>query len=176
MILHENRLPADDSHEISCLFGYFWNSGKIWNCPLLQIIGGAFKGLRLNQNMVGGILATWRLSFEIQHYCLVMFKHLPKLLTALKLVGRHLHAYQRIKFLTACLITKTIGLTSGQGIKSHKNIKQTLLFLPFWIKINCMSRPVYSYVFLHIFYAFWAPKYALRITITELRTRENPDF
>ena len=23
MILHENRLPADDSHEISCLIGYF---------------------------------------------------------------------------------------------------------------------------------------------------------
>ena len=35
--------------------------------------------------------------------------------------------------------------------------------------------------FLHIFYAFWAPKYALRapkyalrITITELGTQENP--
>ena len=41
MILHENRLPADDSHEISCLIGYFWKSGKIWNCCLLQIIGGA---------------------------------------------------------------------------------------------------------------------------------------
>ena len=23
MILHENRLPADDSHEISCLLGHF---------------------------------------------------------------------------------------------------------------------------------------------------------
>ena len=23
MIVHENRLPADDSHEISCLIGYF---------------------------------------------------------------------------------------------------------------------------------------------------------
>ena len=29
MIIHENRLPADDSHEISCLIGYFWKSGKI---------------------------------------------------------------------------------------------------------------------------------------------------
>ena len=27
MILHENRLPADDSHEISCLIGYFLKSG-----------------------------------------------------------------------------------------------------------------------------------------------------
>ena len=23
MILHENRLPEDDSHEIACLIGYF---------------------------------------------------------------------------------------------------------------------------------------------------------
>ena len=28
--------------------------------------------------------------------------------------------------------------------------------------------------FLRISYAFWAPKYALQITITELRTQENP--
>ena len=47
MILHENRLPADDSHEISCLIGYFLKSGKILNCRLLQIIGGA---LRANSN------------------------------------------------------------------------------------------------------------------------------
>ena len=40
MIFHENRLPADDSHEISCLICYFWKSSKIWNCCLLQIIGG----------------------------------------------------------------------------------------------------------------------------------------
>ena len=43
MILHENRLPADDSHEISCLICYFWKSGKILNCRLLQIIGGALR-------------------------------------------------------------------------------------------------------------------------------------
>ena len=41
MILHENRLPSDNSHEISCLICYFLKSGKIFNCPLLQIIGGA---------------------------------------------------------------------------------------------------------------------------------------
>ena len=41
MIFHENRLPADLSHGILCLICYFWNSSKIWNCPLLQIIGGA---------------------------------------------------------------------------------------------------------------------------------------
>ena len=33
---HENCLPADDSHEISSL-----KSSEIWNCRLLQIIGGA---------------------------------------------------------------------------------------------------------------------------------------
>ena len=42
MILHENRLPADDSHEISCLICYEKNR-KICNCPLLQIIGGALR-------------------------------------------------------------------------------------------------------------------------------------
>ena len=31
-----------DSHEISCLICYFWKSSRIWNCRLLQIIGGAF--------------------------------------------------------------------------------------------------------------------------------------
>ena len=37
MIFHENRLPADDSHEIT----YLIKSSKILNCRLLQIIGGA---------------------------------------------------------------------------------------------------------------------------------------
>ena len=40
MTSHENRLPADDSHEISCFICYFWKSIKIWKCRLLQIIGG----------------------------------------------------------------------------------------------------------------------------------------
>ena len=39
MILHENRMPADDSHEISCLICY----KKICNRRLLQIIGGALR-------------------------------------------------------------------------------------------------------------------------------------
>ena len=43
MIFHENCLPADDSHEISCLICYFWKTSKIWNCRLLQIIGGALR-------------------------------------------------------------------------------------------------------------------------------------
>ena len=43
MILHENRLPADDSHEISCLICYFRKSDKIFKCHLLQIIGGALR-------------------------------------------------------------------------------------------------------------------------------------
>ena len=28
MIFHENRLPADDSHEISCLICYFYKAAK----------------------------------------------------------------------------------------------------------------------------------------------------
>ena len=38
MIFHENRLPADDSHEISCFFVIFEKETK-----LLQIIGGALR-------------------------------------------------------------------------------------------------------------------------------------
>ena len=55
MIFHENCLQADNSHEISCLI-YFWNSGNIWNCCLLQIVGGALYvktsklGLGMNKN------------------------------------------------------------------------------------------------------------------------------
>ena len=46
IILHENRLLADDSHEISCLICYFLKSGKICNknyCRLLQITDGALR-------------------------------------------------------------------------------------------------------------------------------------
>ena len=50
MIFHENRLPADDSHEISCLICYFWKSDKIWNCRL-QIIGGALRVKLVPLNM-----------------------------------------------------------------------------------------------------------------------------
>ena len=61
MILHENRLPEDDSHEISCLICYFWKSGKIFNCRLLQIIGGAIwvmcrsRKFRRYQNFYGNL-------------------------------------------------------------------------------------------------------------------------
>ena len=45
MIVHDNRLPADDSHELSCLICYLKNKtkkpSKICYCRLLQIIGGA---------------------------------------------------------------------------------------------------------------------------------------
>ena len=41
MILHENPLPAEDSHEISFLICYFWISSTIGKCCLLQNIGGA---------------------------------------------------------------------------------------------------------------------------------------
>ena len=43
MIFHENPLLADDSHEISSLICYVRKSGKILNCHLLQIIGGALR-------------------------------------------------------------------------------------------------------------------------------------
>ena len=52
MIFLENRLPADDSQEISCLTFFFQKSIKILNCLLLQIIGGA---LWIKGFMCGGV-------------------------------------------------------------------------------------------------------------------------
>ena len=47
MILHENRLAADDSHEISCLICFFLLKRQIFfkllSHSLLQIIGGALR-------------------------------------------------------------------------------------------------------------------------------------
>ena len=43
MVLHENCLPADDSHEISCLILLFLKKRQIFNCSLLQIKGGALR-------------------------------------------------------------------------------------------------------------------------------------
>ena len=43
MIFHENRLGAEDSHEISCLIWYFCKSSIILNYRLLQIIGGTLR-------------------------------------------------------------------------------------------------------------------------------------
>ena len=42
MIVHENHLPADDSHEI-CLIRYFWKSRKSLSYRLLQNIGAALR-------------------------------------------------------------------------------------------------------------------------------------
>ena len=39
IVCWENRLPADDSHEISSLL--FLKKHQILNCSLLQIMGGA---------------------------------------------------------------------------------------------------------------------------------------
>ena len=39
MILHENRLPAENSHEISCLICYFEKAAKFVFC--CKIVGGA---------------------------------------------------------------------------------------------------------------------------------------
>ena len=52
MILHENHLPADDSHALSCLICYFLKSDKILNCRLLKIIGGA---LWVNSILIGSV-------------------------------------------------------------------------------------------------------------------------
>ena len=74
MILHENRLPADDSHEISCLICYFCKNGKIFNCRLLQTIGGA---LRVNIQLMeeeqeyeeGSIGMTYEKYLQLRTWC-----------------------------------------------------------------------------------------------------------
>ena len=75
-MLHENRLPADDSHEILCLICYFWKSGKLFNCRLLQIIGGAFRVKReLNAPLSLSLPAATfvcSLYFDMQH------DHIPR--------------------------------------------------------------------------------------------------
>ena len=39
--IDNNCLQASNSHEILCLICYFWKTDTIWNCRLLQIVGGA---------------------------------------------------------------------------------------------------------------------------------------
>ena len=53
MIFRENRLPADDSHEISYFFHYFFlKISKILNCRLLQITRGVFFYVRRMVNLM----------------------------------------------------------------------------------------------------------------------------
>ena len=54
MILHENRLPAEDAREISCLICYFRKSVKIFNCRLLQVKGGTLRVNRSKQKLLKG--------------------------------------------------------------------------------------------------------------------------
>ena len=84
MILHENRLPADDSHEISFLICYFWKSVKIRNCHLLQIIGGALRVdiLQVTKVMIHPWSSFQKLPSDwqkkIEHYCVNSKKYSPK--------------------------------------------------------------------------------------------------
>ena len=70
-IFHENRLPADNSHEIACLICYFGKSGKNSKCLLLQIIGGALWVKKLCMNLMKlNIVETIRFLFFL---CLMLF-------------------------------------------------------------------------------------------------------
>ena len=52
MIFHENRLLADDSHEISYLI-FFHKLGKIWqNLKSAAVVIGALKVTRTHQVVV----------------------------------------------------------------------------------------------------------------------------
>ena len=69
MIFHENCLPADNSHEISCLICYFLKSSKILNCRLLQIVGGALRIKRGFFSVLG--------AFFIPYLVMLMFCGIP---------------------------------------------------------------------------------------------------
>ena len=47
MMFYENRLPTDDSHEISCLIRYYYKSGKNFKFSSAAIYRWRFKGLLL---------------------------------------------------------------------------------------------------------------------------------
>ena len=49
MIFHENRLPADDSHEISCLICFFFE--KAAKFEIVICIGGALRVRFLHMEM-----------------------------------------------------------------------------------------------------------------------------
>ena len=69
MIFHENRLPADDSHEISYLICYCGKGSKILNCRMLQIIGGALwakSSLDISPSE-SGPPQVWTLCLPCQH-------------------------------------------------------------------------------------------------------------
>ena len=93
MILHENCLSADDSHEISCLICYFWKMGKICNCRLLQIIGGA---LRVN-------CMFWQVHTELLRYgCYSKTSVKLPLSRRPKMVFKTDYRLMRIKSIAAC--------------------------------------------------------------------------
>ena len=56
-------LWESSAHEISCLICYFQKGGKIWNCRLLQIIGGTLwvknKKIPSMQRVKGKPLYSW---------------------------------------------------------------------------------------------------------------------
>ena len=64
MILHENRLPADDSHEISFPICYFQKGGTILNSRLLQMIGGALMVKKLHSESNGTNILCLILEFR----------------------------------------------------------------------------------------------------------------
>ena len=49
MILHENRLPVDDSHEISCLICYF-EKGQNLNLPSAAKYRWCFEGFKVGKD------------------------------------------------------------------------------------------------------------------------------
>ena len=110
MIFLENRLPADDSHEISCLICYFLKSGNILNCRVLQIIGGALW-VKVQQK-------TFSRSIPTLHAWVIFHAFI---------VCRLLTFFQNLLFQT--ILSGTLSACQMVWIQIRSNILSILIFI-----------------------------------------------
>ena len=68
MIFHENRLPADDSHEISCLNWLFLKNGQNLILPSAANCRWRFKLSALSLQVLHVSLAPYMNSSKVTHY------------------------------------------------------------------------------------------------------------
>ena len=107
MILHENCLPADISHEVLYLICYFCKSSKIWNGRLLQIIGGALRDNSQLTFEITTVLSLYNtmLGFIVMDH--VMSESIPwsfSYISFVKFHGRNIWEPQHTCYIKICVI------------------------------------------------------------------------
>ena len=68
MIFHENRLPADDSHEMSCLICYFFEKAAKLKLLSAANYGGALW-VKLGQRV---IKSNWKLKRNVKGWLTIL--------------------------------------------------------------------------------------------------------